>query len=49
VKSLTSPAGTGGAKLFFAKNQSLEILQLTNANLSMDFLKYEQNMPERCE
>lgn len=43
VKSLASPSGTGGAKLFFTKNQSLEILQLTNANLSTDFLKYEKN------
>ena len=33
---------TGGVKLFFTKNQTLEILQLSNANLSVDFLKYDK-------
>jgi hypothetical protein len=41
AKSSNPPATTtGGVKVFFTKNQSLEILQLSNANLSNDILRY---------
>ncbi|CAF4915409.1 unnamed protein product, partial [Rotaria sp. Silwood1] len=39
IKSSTPSSISGGVKLFFTKTQSLEILQLTNANLSIDFLR----------
>ncbi|CAF0852401.1 unnamed protein product [Adineta ricciae] len=37
--SSPSPISSGGVKSFFTKNQSLEILQLSNANLSLEFLR----------
>ncbi|CAF2649231.1 unnamed protein product [Rotaria sp. Silwood2] len=39
VKSSIPSAISGGVKLFFTKTQSLEVLQLSNANLSNDFLR----------
>ncbi|CAF0872120.1 unnamed protein product [Adineta steineri] len=39
IKSLILPTTTGGVRLFFTNNQTLEILQISNANLSIDFLK----------
>jgi hypothetical protein len=43
AKSSSNPPATtaGGVKIFFTKNQSLEILQLSNANLSNDILRYK--------
>lgn len=36
----TGPASiSGGVKLFFSKNSTLELLQISNANLSNDFLR----------
>jgi hypothetical protein len=43
IKSLPPSTQSGGVKLFFTKIQTLEILQLSNANLSNDFLRYELN------
>jgi hypothetical protein len=39
VKSSGLSSLVGGVKLFFTKTQTLEIVQLSNANLSNDFLK----------
>ncbi|CAF2605251.1 unnamed protein product [Rotaria sp. Silwood2] len=39
IKSCVPPSTIGGVKLFFTKNQSLEIVQISNANLSNEFLK----------
>jgi len=39
VKSSVLPSILGGVKTFFTKNQTLEIVQLSNANLSNDFLR----------
>ncbi|CAF0976859.1 unnamed protein product [Rotaria sordida] len=39
IKSNILPSISGGVKLFFTKNQSLEIVQISNANLSNEFLK----------
>ncbi len=39
VKSSIPPSISGGVKSFFTKNQTLEILQLSNANLSDEFLR----------
>ncbi|UJR27563.1 hypothetical protein I4U23_008845 [Adineta vaga] len=39
VKSTLLPPVTGGVKLFFTKSQTLETLQISNANLSVEFLK----------
>ncbi|CAF3836161.1 unnamed protein product [Rotaria sordida] len=43
IKSSISSSISGGVKSFFTKTQLLEILQLSNANLSNDFLR------ELCE
>ncbi|CAF3341597.1 unnamed protein product [Rotaria sp. Silwood1] len=39
IKTSVPPSTIGGVKLFFTKNQSLEIVQISNANLSNEFLK----------
>jgi len=39
IKASISPSTSGGVKSFFTKTDSIEVLQLSNANLSMDFLK----------
>jgi Ran GTPase-activating protein (RanGAP) involved in mRNA processing and transport len=39
IKSLPPSTISGGVKSFFTKTQTLEILQLSNANLSNDFLR----------
>ncbi|CAF1023065.1 unnamed protein product, partial [Adineta steineri] len=39
TKSSNPTVNVGGVKTFFTRNQTLEILQLTNANLSNDFLR----------
>ncbi|CAF0821938.1 unnamed protein product [Adineta ricciae] len=39
AKSTVSSSFTGGVKLFFAKNQTLEVIQISNANLSNEFLR----------
>jgi hypothetical protein len=42
IKSLPPSTVSGGVKAFFTKTQRLEILQLSNANLSNDFLRYKR-------